>query len=80
MKIMQLNNGLKPTDDATMDNNVLPLSAVLLDATLVSLIRKQALYTPDKEALHMHIHCTSRWLAGEEGDRFDAHQQVGGVA
>lgn len=79
---MRNNNGLKPTDDATMDNNVLPLSTVLLDATLVSLIRKQALHTPIKEALHMHIHCTSQSLTGEEGDRIGAltRKVVGGAA
>lgn len=53
------------TVGATIGSEVLPLSAVLLDTTLVS-FGKQTLYTPTGEVLHMHIHCSSRWIAGEE--------------
>lgn len=51
---------------ATMGNNtLLSLSAALLVTTLVSFTGEQTLYTPNEEALHMHIYCTSQWMTGE---------------
>lgn len=63
---MEQNNKFTTSGATMRDNTLLPLSAVLRLTTLVSFTGEQTLYTPNKEALHMHIHCTSQWLAGEE--------------
>lgn len=68
------------TVGATIRSEVLPLSTVLLDTTLVS-SGKQTLYTPIGEVLHMHIYCSSRWIAGEENNCISSSTQaIGGGA
>lgn len=52
------------------NNNMLPLSTVLLSTTLVS-FRKQTSYTPKEQVLHMHIYCSSLAIAGEENNCTD---------
>ena len=70
---MQLNNGLKPTDDATIESNtLLPSERSAAGNNAGQFTGKQTLYTPIKEALYMHIHCTSQRLAGEENRRISS--------
>ncbi len=68
---MEQNNKFTISGATIKGNTLLPSERSAAVNNAGQFTGEQTLYTPSKEALHMHIHCTSHRFAGEEGDYGD---------